>query len=128
MLEGAVAGDRSIWNGIKRGLARRCPNCGQGALFLGYLTVRSPCAVCGNDNLMYPSDDFPPYLTIFVAGHVLVTLFIIVDNAYAPPLWVEFAIWLPLTAISCLILLPFMKGATIGLCWAAGIVRQDRVT
>jgi uncharacterized protein (DUF983 family) len=105
--------DRSVWTGLKRGLALRCPNCGKGWLFRGYLTVRSPCEVCGTDNTIYPSDDFPPYLTIFVAGHVVVGLFMWTDSAYALPLF---------------LLLPFMKSATIGFCWATGLVRGGSKT
>jgi uncharacterized protein (DUF983 family) len=127
-LEGIVADNKSIWTGVKRGLARRCPNCGEGRLFSGYLTIRSPCEVCGLDNGIYPSDDFPPYLTILIVGHVLVPLFIWTDRAYAPPLWVQSAIWLPATVILCLSVLPFMKGATVGLCWGTNIVRPDSAT
>ena len=123
-----MAVERSIWTGLRRGLARRCPNCGEGRLLRNYLKVRSPCEVCGADNSIYPSDDFPPYLTILVTGHVLVPLFIWTDRAFEPPLWVQTAIWLPATVILCLVLLPFMKGATIGLCWATHLVRQDTAT
>ena len=123
-----VPNKKSIWTGISRGLARRCPNCGVGRLFNGFLKIRSPCEVCGTDNSIYPSDDFPPYLTIFVTGHVVITLFIWTDADFQPPFWLEAAIWLPLTVIMCLVLLPFMKGATIGLCWAANIVREESAT
>jgi uncharacterized protein (DUF983 family) len=120
-----MSAERSIWTGLTRGLARRCPNCGTGRLLKGFLTVRSPCEVCGTDNNIYPSDDFPPYLTIFVTGHLVVPLFIWTDLSLLPPLWVEAAFWLPITAIMCLALLPLMKGAAIGLCWANNIVRKD---
>ena len=116
---------RSIWMGIKRGIAWRCPTCGKGRLFDGYLRIRSPCEVCTADNLIYPSDDFPPYLTILAVGHIIVPLFIVTDNAYALPLLVEGAIWLPTTLVMCLVTLPFMKGATIGLCWATKLTRRD---
>lgn len=123
-----MADERSVWTGLKRGLALRCPNCGSGRMFRGYLTVRSPCEVCGTDNTIYPSDDFPPYLTIFVAGHVVVGLFMWTDSAYALPLLLEAAIWLPFTAVVCLALLPFMKSATIGFCWATRLVRGESAT
>ena len=32
---------------LKTGLAGRCPRCGQGRLFSGYLTVAKSCASCG---------------------------------------------------------------------------------
>ncbi|MBV9251975.1 MAG: DUF983 domain-containing protein [Acetobacteraceae bacterium] len=117
-----------MWTGLRRGLAIRCPVCGQGRVLYNFLQVRTPCEVCGADNSVYPSDDFPPYLTIFAVGHIIIPLFLLVDRAYAPPIWVGCAIWLPLTLILCLLLLPRMKGATIGFCWAAGIERQAPVS
>ena len=122
-----MAGERSIWTGIARGIVRRCPNCGKGRLFAGYLAIRAPCEVCGNDNRIYPSDDFPPYLTIFVVGHIVVTLFVWTDYRYTPRIWVESVIWVPVTLLLCLGFLPLMKGATIGLCWATNMVRQESV-
>jgi uncharacterized protein (DUF983 family) len=116
---------KSIWVGIRRGLACRCPVCGQGHLFSGYLKVKPRCEVCGADNSVYPSDDFPPYLTILILGHLLVPLFLWVDRAYSPSVWVQAAIWLPLSAVLCMLLLPYMKGATVGLCWATGLVRHE---
>ena len=116
---------KTIVTGVLRGLAGRCPNCGTGRLFAGYLRLLVPCPDCASDNSVYPSDDFPPYLTILVAGHVVVPSFVLVDHAYSPSLWLEAAIWLPFTALLCLVLLPRMKGATVGLCWATGLVRQE---
>ena len=117
--------DRSIWLGVRRGLARRCPECGQGRLFTGFLKVSPHCETCAADNTIYPADDFPPYLTILAAGHVLVPLIFVVERAYAPAIWLQMAIWLPLTLALCLALLPVMKGATVGLCWATGLVRSQ---
>lgn len=110
--------------GILRGVQRRCPNCGRTPLFSGYLSVRSPCANCGSDNAAFPADDLPPYLTIMVVGHVVIPAFVWVDTAYVPSVWTEAAIWLPLTLVMTLALLPTMKGATIGICWAMGIRRD----
>ncbi len=123
-----MADEKSIWTGVKRGLCLRCPNCGEGRLLRGYLKIRPGCEVCGLDSRIFPSDDFPPYLTIIIAGHILVPLFMWSDRAYEPPIWVQSAIWLPATLILCLVLLPFMKGATIGLCWATNMVRSESST
>jgi uncharacterized protein (DUF983 family) len=92
------------------------------------LRISSLCEFCGADNTIYPSDDFPPYLTILIAGHVLVPLYIVTDNAYELPLWLEGTIWLPATVVLCLVTLPFMKGATVGLCWATNMTRRDAAT
>jgi len=117
--------DRSIWTGVRRGLALHCPECGQGRLFSRYLKVAPHCEICGADNTIYPSDDFPPYLTILAAGHLLVPLIFMVERGLAPPLWLQAAIWTPVTLLLCLGLLPVMKGATVGLCWATGMVRNQ---
>ena len=117
--------EKSVWTGIKRGLARRCPECGEGRLFAGYLKVRTPCESCGADNSIYPSDDLPPYLTVLVVGHVFVPVFMWVDKAYQPSFALQAAIWLPLMAFACLAMLPYAKGATLGVCWANGLVRQE---
>jgi uncharacterized protein (DUF983 family) len=117
--------EKSALVGIRRGLGCRCPNCGEGRLFRGYLKIEPVCKVCGNDNAVYPSDDLPPYLTILVVGHLLIPAFMWVDFTYEPATWIQAAIWLPAAIILCLLLLPLMKGATIGVCWAKDIVREE---
>jgi uncharacterized protein (DUF983 family) len=111
--------------GIGRGLRGRCPACGQGRLFNGFLRLPPRCPVCGNENAAYPADDFPRYLTILLAGHIILPLFIWSDRALAPAIWVQCAVWLPLSAALCLALLPPMKGAVVGMCWATGFRHAD---
>jgi len=115
----------SLWTGLSRGARRRCPPCGRGRLFDGFLKVRATCTVCGAHNADYPCDDFPPYLTIFAVGHLVVPLLVVIDLHYQPSLRLQAAFWLPVTVILCLLLLPIMKGATAGLCWAVGLSRQQ---
>jgi uncharacterized protein (DUF983 family) len=64
------------------------------------------------------ADDAPPYFTIFIVGHIIVSLVITVELVYWPPLWLHFVIWLPLTILLSLALLPVVKGAIVGLQWA----------
>ncbi len=116
---------KSLWTGLTRGARGLCPTCGRGRLFDGFLRVRAACSVCGANNADYPSDDFPPYLTIFAVGHLVVPLLVLIDMRYQPALWLQTAIWLPATVLLCLLLLPTMKGATVGLCWAVGLTRQQ---
>lgn len=116
---------KSVWTGISRGLAGHCPNCGQGRLLRGYLAVCAPCESCGADNTIYPSDDFPPYLTILLVGHIVVPLFMWADNVHQFSPLLSAAIWLPITLALCLLILPRMKGATVGLCWAKDMVRGE---
>ena len=116
---------KSIWRGIRRGLAGRCPVCGEGHLFRAFLKIRTPCEVCASDNSIYPSDDFPPYLTILVVGHVLVPLLLAVQQVSSLSLAWEMTIWPLVAGVLCLLVLPRMKGATVGFCWATDVVRQE---
>ena len=120
-----MAARSRIAEGVKRGLRLRCPECGQGHLFQGFLKVRPRCEVCGADNSVYPSDDAPPYLALLLVGHIVFPFVFWTDKAWAPALWVQFAIWLPLIAIVSIATLPFMKGAVVGFAWGAGVTRES---
>jgi uncharacterized protein (DUF983 family) len=64
--------DRPSWRtGIGRGLRGRCPACGDGRLFPRYLKVAEDCAACGAELRHHRADDLPPYLVIFIVGHIL---------------------------------------------------------
>src|SRR6202012_4672210 len=103
--------------GLTRGLKRRCPNCGEGALYAGYLTVQSPCTVCGNDNGQYRADDAGPYFTILIVGHIVVGPLLFFPFIWKSPIWLVLGTTLPLVAVLTLVLLPVVKGAVIGVQW-----------
>ena len=109
---------RSVWQAMWRGFRMRCPNCGEGKLLRNYLKAEPACAHCGEDLSHQRADDAPPYFTILIVGHVVVPIMVAVALATTWPAYLHFAIWLPLTAIMCLILLPLIKGSIIGLQWA----------
>lgn len=101
----------SLWTGLWRGATNRCPVCGEGPLFQGYLRLVPECRVCGTPLGALRADDAPPYFTILIAGHLLVPLALWVEKAYQPPMWLHMAIWLPLFTLACLALLRPVKGA-----------------
>jgi uncharacterized protein (DUF983 family) len=111
--------------GVRRGLGLRCPQCGEGRLFARFLKVRERCEACGQDNMIYPSDDAPPYLTLFLVGHLILPFMFWLDRAWEPAVWVQLAIWLPLITIVTLATLPYMKGAVVGFAWATGVTRES---
>jgi uncharacterized protein (DUF983 family) len=111
--------------GLRRGIHRRCPACGQGPLFRGYLEVRSVCPICANDNAQYPSDDFAPYITIFLVLHLMIPILIVADRAWQPSVWIEMVVAMPIFLLATLVLLPFVKGGVIGFAWAFGVVRRN---
>jgi uncharacterized protein (DUF983 family) len=112
---------RSWVKAFRNGFACRCPNCGDGALYSGYLTVAVECGVCGTELHHHRADDAPPYFTIFLVGHVVMPLLLAVEKIWAPELWIHFSLWLPLTLGLTLLLLPRIKGAVVGLQWAFGM-------
>jgi uncharacterized protein (DUF983 family) len=102
---------------ILRGLQHRCPQCGEGKLFRRYLKPVAQCASCGEALDYIRADDFPPYLTIVVVGHLLIPLVLIAETWGASTAF-QIGVWIPLALIMTLALLPRIKGAIIGLMWS----------
>ena len=111
----------SLAEALSRGFMMRCPNCGTGRLFGRFLKVVGHCSVCGEDFSHHRADDFPPYLVMMIVGHVIVPLVLAVEMSYAPPIWLQFLFWLPVTLISALVLLQPVKGAIVGMQWQLGM-------
>jgi uncharacterized protein (DUF983 family) len=111
-------GERSVLLSLLRGARLTCPACGKGAMFRRYLKVADNCPDCGEALHHHRADDAPPYFTIVIVGHVVVGLMLAVEMAYRPPIWLHASIWLPLTVLLALLLLPPIKGALVGLQWA----------
>jgi uncharacterized protein (DUF983 family) len=87
-------------------------------MFRRYLKVADQCPACGEALHHHRADDAPPYFTIVIVGHIVVGLLLAVEMTYRPPLWLHAVIWLPLTVLLALLLLPVIKGALVGLQWA----------
>ena len=109
---------RSVWQAMRKGAALRCPSCGEKTMFDGYLKVADSCSSCGQELHHHRADDAPPYLTIFVVGHIIVPLMLLVEKLYHPEMWVHWAIWPVLSIVMAGAMLPVLKGAFVGLQWA----------
>ena len=109
---------RPILRSLLRGARLKCPACGSGTMFRRYLKVADSCPACGEELHHHRADDAPPYFTIVIVGHIVVSLVLLVEMTYRPPLWVHMMLWLPLTVALALLLLPTVKGALVGLQWA----------
>ena len=118
--------ERPLVPALLRGWRRRCPNCGGGPLFSGYLTSRESCAACGEEFHHHRADDLPAWITIMIVGHILAFLLIAVETAFNPPLWVHWALWPTLILGLTLWFLPRVKGAAIALQWAWRMHGFDR--
>ena len=117
--------ERRTWPAISRGLRLRCPSCGEGALFRGYLKPTANCAHCGEPFGHIRTDDIAPWLTILVVGHIVVPLALFSEQTFAPPLWVSMTIWPLLAAIGMVLFLPRAKGATLGMMWSKRLTGEE---
>ena len=109
---------RDVWRALLCGFRQRCPACGAAPLFGRYLKVQDACPGCGEALLHHRADDAPAYFTILIVGHVIVGAILPFERAFTPPLWVHASLWVPLTLLLTLALLPRVKGAIVGLQWA----------
>lgn len=103
---------------MQRGWRCRCPDCGEGRLFASFLKVPHACAHCGTELHHHRADDAPPYFTMFIVGHVVIGALLMVEKRWQPEVWVHLVLWLPLTIVMSLWLLPRIKGALIAQQWA----------
>ncbi|HTQ83537.1 MAG TPA: DUF983 domain-containing protein [Pseudolabrys sp.] len=100
---------------IARGLAGRCPRCGKGRLFRGFLGLRPSCESCGLDFSFADAGDGPAVFVILIGGAIVVFAALITEVVYQPPYWVHAALWLPLVLVVTLGPLRPIKGLLIAL-------------
>jgi uncharacterized protein (DUF983 family) len=114
----------SFKSAIFRGLKRKCPCCGQGQAFRGYLKVVDSCEVCETPLGLYPCDDGPAYVTMLLVGHLVIGPMFALEFFWKYPL--SFVVPVTMTALLILTLwvLPYIKGAFLALVWYHGL--KDR--
>jgi uncharacterized protein (DUF983 family) len=93
----------------------RCPRCGIGPLFGGFLTVAERCTACGLDLKAADSGDGPAVFIIFIVGPIVVGLAFWVEFTFLPPYWVHMVLWGPAIVIGSLALLRPFKATRIAL-------------
>jgi uncharacterized protein (DUF983 family) len=109
------AGNRASISPFVAGLSGRCPRCGEGKLFDGFLALRPRCPKCGLDYSFADAGDGPAVFVMFIAGFIVVGMALVVEIKYAPPLWVHAVLWLPLILLVTLAPLRLIKGLLIAL-------------
>ncbi len=110
--------ERKLAPALKRGIARKCPRCGQAPMFDGYLSVREECGSCGQEFHHHRADDMPPWMTILVVGHIVVPLMLTAAKHWDWPDWLHMVTWPSMVLVLSLLILPFAKGFVIALQWA----------
>ena len=100
---------------IVTALTCRCPACGEGKLFQGFLTLRPRCEKCGLDYTFVDAGDGPAVFIILGAGFVVVFAALITEIVYQPPYWLHAVLWLPLILAVTLLPLRPMKALLVAL-------------
>ncbi len=95
------------------GMRGRCPRCGRGPLFLGWLTVRGECSACHLSFIGHDAGDGPAVFGIFILSFLIVGLAVALELLLEPPLWLHALIWLPTTVAASAAVLRPLKGLTI---------------
>lgn len=100
---------------LAAGLSCRCPRCGRGRLFAGYLTVRPVCESCGLALADHDTGDGPAVFVIFILGALVVPLALMVEAAFEPPLWLHAVLWSAAVLAGTFALLRPLKGLLVAL-------------
>ncbi len=95
------------------GLLCRCPNCGVGDLYAGFLDLAPACSHCAYPLALADSGDGPAVFVMMIVGFIIVFGLLFTEIAYRPPVWVHLVVWLPLGAALSMALLRPIKGLMI---------------
>lgn len=110
--------DRDMNLAIRRGLVNRCPKCGTGRLFGGYLQVVSRCESCDEPLGLYPVADGPAFFTITIVMLLLVPIIGFTWVLFRmDPVTMLIVLCVAITLVT-LVLLRLVKGAYVGFTWA----------
>jgi uncharacterized protein (DUF983 family) len=108
-----------------RGLMGRCPSCGVGRVFDGFLRVVPECEHCHAPLGLARADDAPPYFTILIVGHIVISAMLIMQKMDDPSNLQLTVIFVPLTLFLSLGLLRPIKGAIVGLMMCFNMLKRD---
>lgn len=108
----------TLWQALRRGLAGKCPACGEAKLFGLFLKPVSECASCGRDWTVQRADDFPAYLVVLVLGHLLIPIVVEANLSYDLSLATQMLLWPGIAIAGALALIQPAKGFVLALIWA----------
>ncbi len=98
---------------LNKMLIVKCPLCKKGQLYKKYLQVVDTCSVCGKDLSKANVGDGASWIVIMIVGAIVTGSALKIEQYYAPPYMTHIFIWIPLTFILTLVLLPILKAFLI---------------
>lgn len=97
-------------NPVLTGIRCRCPRCGKGPLFKGFLKIADSCSECGLDYSFADTADGPAFFVMSIMGTLGMIGFMIFEFTVHPPIWVHMVFTFPLIVVMCMGLLRPFKG------------------
>ena len=107
---------------LRSGLGCKCPRCGRGRLFSGYLTVADKCDLCGLNFEGQDAGDGPAVFIILILGFLIVGTAVLFEVVVAPPMWLHLLLWSPVTIGGSIGLLRPFKAVMIALQYKHGLL------
>lgn len=84
------------------GLRCRCPRCGEGRLFKGFLTLDKSCEACGLDFSFADPADGPAFFVMTGIGIIVIFVWAWLAVVLQPPIWLQIATVFPVLIGGCL--------------------------
>lgn len=94
-------------------LACRCPRCGNGPLFAGWVRFADQCRACALDYRQFNVGDGPAAFLILIVGGFVVAAALTLQLSVEPPFWVHILLWVPLTTVAVIWCLRLSKAALL---------------
>ncbi len=95
------------------GLRGRCPRCGSGKLFNGFLTLRDRCEVCDLDLSFADTADGPAFFVICLTCIPVVAFSVWLEVGLGAAYWLNALLTLPLLVLFCVLPLRPIKGLMV---------------
>jgi uncharacterized protein (DUF983 family) len=100
---------KALPSSLATGLRCRCPRCGEGRLFRGYLALAPACGACGLDFSFADPADGPPFFAMSIVGLVVIGAWAWWAIALQPPIWAQLAVTVPAMILGCAVVLRPIK-------------------
>jgi uncharacterized protein (DUF983 family) len=107
---------------LSRGILGRCPARGQAHLFAGFLRIVWECASCRAPLGTARADDAPPYFVILITGHIVIPVMLLTQTFDNPTSLQLTVIFVPLTLVLAVGLLPPVKGRVLAVLVSMGLL------
>jgi uncharacterized protein (DUF983 family) len=95
---------------VSTGVRGRCPRCGHGRLFNGFLRLAPRCEVCGLDYVFADPADGPAFFVMMFGCIPAAVLAVWIEIAFEAPYWVHLLTTLPFTLVTCVLPIRPLKG------------------